>query len=42
MIAHLGPPPLEGMEDQYGQEELESKGYLRKLKKQLGELECKQ
>ena len=26
LIAHLGPPPLEGMEDQYGQEELESKG----------------
>ena len=42
LIAHLGPPPLEGMEDQYGQEELESKGDLKKLKKELGNLESKQ
>ena len=28
LIAYLGPPPLERMEDQYGQEELESKGDL--------------
>ena len=42
LIAHLGPPPLEGMEDQYGQEELENKGDLKKLKKQLSELESKQ
>ena len=42
LIAHLGPPLLEGMEDQYGQEELESKGDLKKLKKELGDLESKQ
>ena len=42
LIAHLGPPPLEGMEDQYGQEELENKDDLKKLKKELGELESKQ
>ena len=42
LIAHLGPPPLEEMEDQYGQEELESKDDLKKLKKELGELESKQ
>ena len=42
LIAHLGPPPLEGMEDQYGQEELEGKGDLKKLKKELGNLESKQ
>ena len=37
LIAHLGPPPLEGMEDQYGQEELENKGNLKNLKKELNE-----
>lgn len=42
LIAHLGPPPLEGMEDQYGQEELESKGDLKKLKEELSDLESKQ
>ena len=42
LTAHLGPPPLEGMEDQYGQEELENKGDLKKLKKKLNELESKQ
>lgn len=42
LIAQLGPPPLEGIEDQYGQEELEGKGDLKKLKKELGDLESKQ
>ena len=42
LIAHLGQPPLKGMEDQCGQEELESKDDLKKLKKELGELESKQ
>ena len=26
LMAHLGPPPLEGMEDKYGQEGLQNKG----------------
>ena len=34
LIAHLGPPPLEGMEDQYGLEELEST--IRRNNKGLG------
>ena len=42
LIAHLGPLPLEGMEGQYGQEELGNKDDLKKLKKELGELESKQ
>ena len=42
LIAHLGPPPLEGMEDNYGQEELENIGDLKKLKEELGTLEYKQ
>ena len=42
LIAHLGPPPLEGMEHEYGQEELETKGDLKQLQKELGELESKQ
>ena len=42
LIAHLGPPPLEGMEHEYGQEDLESKGDLRQLLKKLGDLESKQ
>ena len=41
LIAHLGPPPLDGMEDKYSQEELESKGDLKKIKKELGDLESK-
>ena len=42
LIAHLGPPPLEGMEHEYGQEELETKGDLKQLQKELGDLESKQ
>ena len=42
LIAHLGPPPLEGLEDQYGEEEAETKGDLKLLKKELVELESKQ
>ena len=42
LIAHLGPPPLEGMEHEYGQEELETKGDLKQLHKELGDLESKQ
>ena len=42
LIAHLGPPPLEGMEDNYGQEELENIGDLKKLNEELGTLEYKQ
>ena len=41
-IAHLGPPPLKGMEHEYGQEELESKGDLKQLQKELSDLESKQ
>ena len=37
LIAHLGPPPLEGMEHEYGQEELETKGDLKQLQKELGD-----
>ena len=42
LIAHLGPPPLEGMEHEYGQEESETKGDLKQLQKELGDLESKQ
>ena len=42
LIAHLGPPPLEGMEHEYGQEGLETKGDLKQLHKELGVLESKQ
>ena len=35
LMAHLGPPPLEGMEDKYGQEGLQNKGDLKKLKQEL-------
>ena len=42
LIAHLGPPPLEGMEHKYGQEELESKGDLKQLQKELSDLKSKQ
>jgi len=42
LIAHLGPPPLERMEHEYGQEELETKGDLKQLQKELGVLESKQ
>lgn len=42
MIAHLGPPALEGMEHEYGQEELESKGDLKQLQKELSDSESKQ
>ena len=42
LMAHLGPPPLEGMEDKYGQEGLENKNDLKKLKEELGDLESKQ
>ena len=41
LIAHLGPLPLEGMEHEYGQE-LEPKGDLKQLQKELGDLESKQ
>ena len=34
-MAHLGPPPLEGMEDKYGQEGLQNKGDVKKLKQEL-------
>ena len=40
--AHLGLTPLKGMEDNYGQEELETIGDLKKLKEELGKLEYKQ
>ena len=42
LIAHLGPPQLEEMEHEYGQEELETKGDLKQLHKELGDLESKQ
>ena len=42
LIAHLGPPPLEGMEHEYSQEELETKGNLKQLHKELGDIESKQ
>jgi len=42
LIAHLGPPSLEGMEHEYGQEELETNGDLKQLQKELGDLESKQ
>ncbi|CAH3170308.1 unnamed protein product [Porites lobata] len=41
LMAHLGPPPLEGMEDKYG-EGLQNKNDLKKLKEELGDLESKQ
>ena len=41
-MAHLGPPPLEGMEDKYGQEGLKNKSDLKKLKQELGDLESEQ
>ena len=31
LIAHLGPPPLEGMKRDYGQDELETKRDLKQL-----------
>lgn len=40
LMAHLGPPPLEGMEDQYGKEE--KKANLEHLKKEMVDLESKQ
>ena len=42
LMAHLGPPPLEGMEDKYGEEGLQNKNDLKKLKEELGDLESKQ
>ena len=42
LMAQLGPPPLEGMEDKYGQEGLQNKSDLKKLKQELGDLESKQ
>lgn len=42
LMAHLGPPPLEGLESQYGKEEVEAKGSLKQLKKELDDLESKQ
>ena len=42
LIAHLGPPPLEEMEHEYGQEESESKGDLKELQKELSDLKSKQ
>ena len=42
LMTHLGPPPLEGMEDKYGQEGLQNKSDLKKLKQELGDLESKQ
>ena len=42
LIAHFGPLPLKGMEHEYGQEELETKGDLKQLHKELGDLESKQ
>ena len=42
LMAHLGPTPLEGMEDKYGQEGLQNKSDLEKLKQELGDLESKQ
>ena len=41
LIAHLDPPPLEGIEHEYGQE-LEPKGDLKQLQKEMGDLESKQ
>ena len=38
LMAHLGPPPLEGMEDKYGEEGLQNKNDLKKLKEELGDL----
>ena len=42
LMAHLGPPPLEGLESQYGKEEVEAKGSLKQLKKELDDLGSKQ
>ena len=42
LMAHLGPPPLEGLESQYGKEEVEAKGSLKQHKKELDDLESKQ
>jgi len=36
LIAHLGHPPLEGMEHEYGQEKSETKGGLKQFQKELG------
>ena len=41
-MGQLGLPPLEGMEDKYGQEGLQNKSDLKKLKQELGDLESKQ
>ena len=41
LMIHLGPPPLEGMEDKYGDPETEMKEKLDKLKTELTELESK-
>ena len=40
-MIHLGPPPLQGMEDKYGDPETEMKEKLDKLKTELTELESK-
>ena len=42
LMAHLDPPPLDRMEDKYGQEGLQNKSDLKKLKQELGDLESKQ
>ena len=42
LITHRGLPPLEGMEHEYDQEELETKGDLKQLQKELSDLESKQ
>ena len=42
LMAHLAPLPLEGTEDKYGQEGLQNKSDLKKLKQELGDLETKQ
>ena len=42
LIAHLGPPPLEGIEHEYAQEELETKSDLKQLQKEKSDLESKQ
>ena len=41
-MGQLGLLPLEGMEDKYGQEGLQNKSDLKKLKQELGDLESKQ
>ncbi len=42
LMVHSGPPPVEGLEKQYGKEEVEAKSSLKQLKKELDDLESKQ